>query len=287
MPAGHNATTTIAAAHQAAEANRRTPGRRGNVVEIPAGGGDVLVSGDLHGDRRNFEAVLAHAALDDHPRRHLVMQEVCHGGPSYPDAAGCMSHLMLEDVIGLKVRYPDRFHFLMSNHELAELTDYPIVKGQRLLNLQFRCGMQSMYDDQTEAVRAGYLEFLASCPLAIRVGAGVFLTHSLPAALDCHEFDATIFDRELTPDDVVTGGSVFRLVWGRDYRRDNAAAFASIVHAQVLIHGHDPCVDGFRAPNDLQLIIDGQGDKAAYVLLPLDRNQTHEEIVQSVRRVNG
>jgi hypothetical protein len=54
------------------------------------------------------------ADLDRNPRRHLIMQEVCHGGPTYPDG-GCKSHRMLEDVARLKVRYPERFHFLLSN----------------------------------------------------------------------------------------------------------------------------------------------------------------------------
>jgi hypothetical protein len=44
-----------------------------------------------------------------------------------------MSHRMLEDVARLKVRYPDRFHFILSNHELAELTEFPIMKSRKLL----------------------------------------------------------------------------------------------------------------------------------------------------------
>jgi hypothetical protein len=84
----------------------------------------------------------------------------------------------------------------------------------------------------------------------------------------------------------VPGGPVFRLVWGRDYRPENAEAFARLVGARILIHGHEPCLDGFRAPNDRQLILDGQGDRACYVLVPLDGPLTHEELVRAVRRVN-
>src|SRR5207249_3752912 len=80
----------------------------------------------------------------------------------------------------LKTEYPERFHFLLSNHELAELGDYPICKSRRMLNVLFRCGINEMYGAAGEEVRSAYLEFLASCPLAVRVGEGVFVTHSCP-----------------------------------------------------------------------------------------------------------
>ena len=49
-----------------------------------------------------------------------------------------MSHTLLEDVAQLKVDYGDRFHFILANHELSELTDFPIMKSGRMLNLLFR-----------------------------------------------------------------------------------------------------------------------------------------------------
>ncbi|RMF88719.1 MAG: hypothetical protein D6741_18745, partial [Planctomycetota bacterium] len=111
----------------ATEANLATPGRSGNVVELtPELADEVVVTGDLHGHRRNFNAIRRYAALDQHPKRHLVLQEVCHGGPTYPANGGCMSHMMLEDVAKLKAQYPDRVHFILGNHELAEMIDYPI-----------------------------------------------------------------------------------------------------------------------------------------------------------------
>src|SRR6185369_6088628 len=73
-------------------------------------------------------------------------KEVCHGVPEYPgETGGCMSHLLLEDCIRLKSEYPERFHFLLSNHELAELGDFPICKSRRMLNVVFRCGINELY----------------------------------------------------------------------------------------------------------------------------------------------
>ena len=97
---------TIATFEKAAEANLDTPGRQGNTIVLtPELAGEVMVTGDLHGHRRNFNLIRKTADLDAHPRRHLILQEVCHGGPTYPANGGCMSHAMLEDVAKLKAEY--------------------------------------------------------------------------------------------------------------------------------------------------------------------------------------
>src|SRR4051812_44995401 len=90
----------VNAAFQAAtEANLHTPGREGNVIVLtPDIAEDCMITADLHGHRRNFNLIQKAADLQRHPRRHLIMQEVCHGGPTYPANGGCMSHGMLEDV---------------------------------------------------------------------------------------------------------------------------------------------------------------------------------------------
>jgi hypothetical protein len=271
---------------RAAAANKQTPSRDGNVIELgPDEADDVMITADLHGHRRNFNSIRKLADLDHRPRRHLILQEVCHGGPVYPENGGCMSHAMLEDVARLKVAHPERVHFLMSNHELAELTDYPIVKSKKMLNLMFRLGLQQMYGPAAEKVRAAYLEFLRSCPLAVRLPGGVFVCHSIPERADIRAFDRGVFDRPLEQADLLEMGPVFDLVWGRDYRPENARAFAKLVGAKVLINGHEPCPDGFSAPNDLQVILDCCGDKACYLVVPTASELGHAEIVQRIERL--
>lgn len=269
---------------RAAEVNRATPARGGNVVALTAdNAADCLISADLHGNVANFGAILRRAALDDFPRRHLVLQEVCHGGPAYANG-GCMSHLMLQRIAELKAQYPDRIHFLLSNHELAELTDYPILKGKRLLNLAFRLGLETCYGDDADEVREAYCEFLRSCPLAVRIN-GVFVSHSLPPATDCAPFDASILSRPYADDDLGEGGAVFNLVWGRDFRRANAAAFAREVEATVLVHGHEPCREGYAVPNPLQLILDCCSSPACCAVLPTGRELSHADVVAAVEQL--
>ncbi|MHC4181007.1 MAG: metallophosphoesterase [Planctomycetota bacterium] len=276
----------IATFGQAAEANRQTPGREGNVIVItPELADEVMITGDLHGHRRNFNLIKKIAALDGNPRRHLVLQEVCHGGPTYPQNGGCMSHTLLEDVAKLKIKYPERVHFILGNHELAELTDYPIQKNKQMLNLLFRLGLQQMYGPATDKVRESFSPFLRSCPLALRLPGGVFVSHSVPENVDTRQFDQTIFTRELDEGDFFERTGVFQLVWGRDYRQENARAFAEMMGAEALVNGHEPCPEGFSTPNDTQIVIDCCSEKACYVILSTDRQWNHADIVGRIEKL--
>jgi len=278
-----NIITTL---REATAANLATSGRVGNIIEIDAqSADDVMLTGDLHGHRRNFNLIRRIAALESQPRRHLVMQEVCHGGPTYPQNGGCMSHAILEDIARLKVHFPDRVHFILGNHELAELTDYPIQKNKQMLNLMFRLGLEQMYAADAERVREALLGFLRTCPLAVRIAGGVFVCHSIPEGIDGRPFDRTIFSRPLDPLEFYERGDIFHLVWGRDHRRENAQAFAELMDARVLIHGHEPCADGYAVPNPHQVIIDCCGDRACYILLPTDREWTQAEVVKRIERL--
>jgi hypothetical protein len=272
---------------RATRANLETAGRRGLVVHVAADAADeVMVTADLHGHRRNFERLVAIAALDTHARRQLVMQEVCHGGPKYPKSGGCMSHLMVEDVAALKALYGDRFHFILSNHELGEMTDYPITKGGQMLNVMFYMGMQELYGEAaTHRVREAMIAFLQSCPMALRLPTGVFVSHSLPENVDTFGFNAKILDQPMDAAAKQHREALFSIVWGRDFRSENAAAFARAVGARILIHGHEPCRDGFHAPNPYQIILDCHDDRFSYLMLPSAEKLTHAELCERVRVV--
>jgi hypothetical protein len=274
----------VARMEQAAAANAATPGRDGGIVTITPGAADeVMITGDLHGHRKNFTLMRKVADLPAHPRRHLIMQEVVHGGQKY-DNGGCMSHAMLEDVAKLKVEFPGRVHFLLSNHELSELTDYPIQKGGSLLNLQFRMGLTFMYGPATDRVLKSYHAFIQSCPLAVRWD-GVFACHSAPEEVDRTKFDIGILTRPITRSDLDPHGAVFELVWGRDYSEENAQAFASLVGADVLLHGHEPTDAGYDTPNSRQVIFDCCHTTACYAILPTNEPLNQEKVVARIQKL--
>lgn len=250
------------------------PGRTGTTVNLDkSSASDVILTGDLHGHRGNFYNLCDLADLSNNPRRHLVLQELCHGGGTYSDGS-CASHQVVEDVARLVCQYPGRVHFILGNHELAEMINFPIRKHGKLLNLDFARGLEYRYGvAQARNVHDWMTKWFWSCPLAIRWKKDQLLfTHSIPSEcfLDS-SYDYSLFDRELTEEDFTRSGSFYRLVWGRDYRDLNAEYFAKKMGVKLLVTGHDPCMEmGFKQPNSLQIILDCCDDTPAYIHLTAD-----------------
>jgi hypothetical protein len=267
---------------QAARAFTDTPGRQGRLVQLKEPG-EVLVAGDLHGGLDNFRKILLHAALAKNPARHLVLQELIHSPFHYP-AGGDKSHQLVDLLAALKCQHSRQVHFLLGNHELSQWTGRRIAKADQDLNVVFRQGVDTAYGARGGEVYAAYLELFAVCPLAVRTGNRVLLSHSLPGAARLDHFDPAVLrqdhaaERELLP-----GGAVHSLVWGRDTRPETAAAFLAKVDADWLVTGHIPCEEGFEVPNDRQLILDAQGTPACYCLFPTDRKLKLADLVGGVR----
>ncbi|QGJ69245.1 Metallophos domain-containing protein [Planctomycetales bacterium 10988] len=274
----------IRAAEDASKINRELSFRHGNVVYLDTSLADeVMITADLHGHQDNFTRIMQIADLENHPRRHLILQEVCHGGPTYHDSAACKSHLMLAEVIQLKLQYPERVHFILSNHELSEMTGFQIRKDGRMINLTFQLGLRLEYEERWDDVHEALKGFIGSCPLGVLLPDNTFICHSVPESVDSQGFDVGVLDREWTEEDLNNGGDVFRLVWGRDYRPANAETFAKLLGTHLLINGHTPCEQGFQVPNDWQVILDCCSRPASYVLLPLNTSHNQQALIQRIQ----
>jgi hypothetical protein len=270
--------------HRAAEACRAMPGRRGRFVPLD-GATEVLVVGDLHGHIGNFRTLMETAALAKHPRRFLVLQELIHGPFRY-ERGGDRSHQLLDLFAALKCQHPRQVHFLLGNHELSQMTERQIAKADEELNESFRQGVQTAYGGQWEAVYGAYLELFEATPLALRTPNRVYLSHSLPPATQMGRFDPARLERDPTdPLDLLPGGSVHSLVWGRDTRPTTVAAFLAKVDADLLVSGHIASEGGFAVPNERQVIVDSLGTPAGYCLFPADRPITHDELVKCVQLI--
>jgi hypothetical protein len=174
-------------------------------------------------------------------------------------------------------------HFLLGNHELAQVTQRRIAKGDLDLNQCFREGVGTAYGGRAPEVYAVYKELLGVVPVGLRTPNRILLSHSLPSASKLEDFDPAVLERDVTTEtDVVPGGSIHAVVWGRDTRAETAAAYLAKMDADLLISGHVPCDNGFDTPNDHQLILDSLGAVACYCLFPTDRPLTLSELVQNV-----
>jgi hypothetical protein len=278
MPDPDRLATTLA---RATAAFRSTPGRVGRVVTLQ-GATEVLATGDLHGNIDNFRKILEKTDLGRHPNRHLVFQEIIHGPLRYADG-GDRSHQLVDLLAALKCQYPLRVHFLPGNHEHAQAGGRKVGKEDEDLNLRFRMGVSTAYAPRDEAIFQLYCELFAAAPVAVRTNNRVLLTHSLPNRVALERFDAGALERDTSEArDLLPGGSVYALLWGRDSREETAATFLARMDADLLITGHIPCDKGFHVPNGRQVILDCVGTAAGYCLFPVDRSLTHSELVDCI-----
>jgi hypothetical protein len=267
---------------QAVLAFRDTAGRRGRLVALEQVD-EVLIAGDLHGNVENFRKLLLHADLKNNPRRHFVLQEVIHGPFLYP-AGGEKSHQLLDLIAALKCQFPRQMHFLMGNHELSQSTRRRITKDDCDLNALFDQGVETAYAPLASEVFAAYDHLFAVFPFALRTPNRIFLSHSLPTRARRVDFTLEALEREPPWEgDMLPGGALHSLVWGRDVSPENVAAFLNVVDADHLISGHIPCERGWDAPNDFQIVLDSLSAPACYALFPTDRPLTHAELLGTIK----
>jgi len=271
----------LATVRKATDLTRSTPGRVGKVITLDHAG-DLMVVGDLHGNLPAFRQALGVAALDRHPKRHLVLQELVHEINKDDDERPDRSHRLVDLVSALKCEYPDRVHLILGNHELSELTGRSIGKNGQDLNDRFRHGLELNYGSSAQSIFQAYVRFFAALPLAVRTPNRVFVCHTLPDAITLDQLDLALLQADQWPkESMQRGGTIYALTWGRDTTAETADRFAAMVDADLFITGHQPCDEGFRQANHRQIIIDGTGPHPAYCLFPTQTPVSMELLLQS------
>jgi hypothetical protein len=280
----HTAEATEAARifHDAAGLNRSDPLRRHNLLEFPPYG-QVVMTGDLHGHRKNFDKLVRYAMLDRAAARHVVLHEMIHaeseGGPTDD------SHELLLEVAKYKCEFPEQVHFLQSNHELSQWTEHQIFKNGRPVIEDFVRGVLDHYGvEGGRSVYDAILDFLSSFPIAARTPNRLWLSHSLPAVADMQTFDPAVFSRPLAPYDLEYGGSVYQLVWGRRFSPEQLEQLARMFDVDFFIIGHTPQETGFDVVLDRVIILASDHNHGSFLPIDLARPCTLEHLVTSIRK---
>jgi hypothetical protein len=256
----------------AAEENRVSALRVEQVVNLPAQG-EAWMTGDLHDHRRNFAKLVRGADLRSHPERHLIVHELIHGDHYEPDGSES-SWQTLYAAADLKCDFPDQVHFLLANHDLAQIHGEGILKGGASVCEAFSKGVAKAFGEHADRVEVAIKDFLLSLPLAVRLPNGIFCCHSLPTDQQIESFDFTVFNRQLTgPDYARRTGPVYQLIWGRNMSPDTAARFAESVGAGLLITGHQPQEGGYAVNGPQHLILSSDHNRG--VFLPIDPATTY------------
>ena len=114
--------------------------RRGNITHLPEEV-RLIITGDLHGHRLNFEKIAALADLENNPRTHIVFQEILHGGPE-DESGGCLSFELFFDVLRYQIQFPEQVHLIMGNHDTAIITDNDVLKSGKEMSRAMKAAMQ-------------------------------------------------------------------------------------------------------------------------------------------------
>lgn len=279
----HDAVRAVELFREATRLNWEDPYRKGSLIQLPAYG-QAVMTGDLHGHRKNMEKLQKYAMLDRVAARHIILHEIAHTDPFFPTDYD-HSHEVLLTAAQYKCEYPEQVHFLQSNHELAQLTHYPIAKAGATMVDRFDKAVAEAYGKaRASEVLAAIDEFIASYPLAARTENGVWMSHSLPAVQEMGEFDPTIFQRSLATEELKNNRSVFNLVWGRQFNQAQMNQLSEMLKVDLFIIGHQPQEMGFAVLYDKLIILASDHNHGSFLPFDLAKRHSAEELIRNIRK---
>ena len=106
----------ISTLDRATEYNLDDPLREGSLLCLNHHS-QIVMTGDLHGHRRNFEKLVTYCGLSSSPTRSVILQEIILEDIEHADQID-MSHELLLETARWKGEFPDQVFFLQSNQEV-------------------------------------------------------------------------------------------------------------------------------------------------------------------------
>jgi hypothetical protein len=276
-----DAAAVVALFERAARALRESPHRDHSVVRLPARG-QLLVTGDLHDNPTHLAKVLHIAHMRTSRRRHLILQEMIHGEQLINGMD--FSHRMLARVAELVLEFEGRVHPLLANHELSQMTGRAVSKGSGNRVEMFNAALDFVYGDAAEEVSGAIAHFIGSMPVALLTESGVMCSHSLPDAHMMHRFDWNLLQRDVAPPDLMApSGSVYLLVWGRQYTAESVEGLAGYWNVRLFCVGHQHVEMGAELRMRRVIVLNTDHERAAVLPLDLARVPSPEEAVALAR----
>ena len=263
-----------------AEANNADKYRQGNLICLPSNG-SLVISGDIHGNWRNFERIYAHADLTNNPDRHLILQEIIHGGPEDSEG-GCLSYKLLLEAINCKMSFPGQVHFIMSNHDTAFITSNEVMKNGRKMNLAMESALNREFGQDGPNIKIAIKEFLFSQPLAVKCDNRIWISHSLPNDRQIDKFDQQIFDNPIAIKDLIKPGSVYFLTWGRKHSQKLLNKLAGMFDVDIFVLGHQPQTQGWSQEGKNLIIIDSEHNHGCLLSISLEKSYTMDQLIEAI-----
>lgn len=276
-----DADVAVRVLREAAELIREDPIRKGSLLEFGAAG-QLVMTGDMHGNLRNFDKLQRYCNLERSPARYVILHELIHMELERREDRDTSIDLLVR-AAQWKCDFPDNVFFLQSNHELAQLRKQEITKGGRSVIHDFEDGVATRYGVRTPQVLEAVDEYIAALPLAAKTRNGVFMAHSLPDPLTLRDYDVSVFAREPEDHEYIPGGPAYSLVWGRFHTSDEIERFAQRLGVEVFVIGHTPQEDGFTRTGKL-VIVSSDHNHGVFLPFDLGKQYTAEQLVENIRK---
>ena len=275
------ATTAAEVYREAARLSREDPFLQGSQLVFP-NYGQLVMTGDLHGHRRNFEKLKKFCDLEHLAARHVILHELIHEDVTSLDGKDT-SHEVLYDAARWKCDYPDQIHFLLSNHELAQIGRHEITKNGRVVTLDFESAVCGTYGNGADDVLRAMYEFIRSFAVAGRTANRVFLSHSLPAPRALPDFDPTVLARVPTAEDLHDRGSAHAIVWGRYHTPAALDTLSDLLDVDYFICGHQPQETGYDVVHDRMVILASDHNHGVFLPFDLGKPVTIDTLTSHIR----
>ncbi len=274
------AQDVIALLDAQARAASADPLRNAQMLCFPAVG-SLYVAADLHAHRRNFQRFQNACDLPNHPDRHVILQELIHGGALGPAGEDRSLELLL-DALQWSAAFPGRVHFLLANHDMAQVLNIAIMKEGYDLTERFTRHIQLAFGTHAPQVHEALARYFRALPLAAITATGIFLSHSLPCERDIATFDKTILRRDLTDEDWSRSGPIYALIWGRNQTQEVLDRVARMWYADLFVCGHQSQEGGSKTVGNKLLIIDSSHNHGVYLPIDLARCYSLDELAAQV-----
>lgn len=270
--------------HETGTLNRDDPLRAGNVVTLPDHG-QVVMTGDLHGYEANFRRLERFADLDRYPHRHVILHELIHMNNCGALEAGQedRSCELLLEALRWKVRFPEQVHFLLGNHDIAQVTGREISKAGAASIAAFNEWVRRCFRTAADVFLEALHELLLTFPLAARCPTGVWLSHSLPGPYAMEMFDVGIFERPYDDVDLRPGGSVYEFLWGRGHTHQQLDDLAKLLGAELFVVGHQCQGGGYAREDDRMIILSSDHAEGCFLPIDLSKSYTIDDLVARIR----
>lgn len=254
--------------------------RRGNLIHLPAEG-SLIITGDIHGHRRNFERIVTFSDLANNPDRHLILHEIIHGGPRDSEG-GCLSYRLLFDVARYKLSFPNQVHIIMGNHDTTFINDSQVMKDGKEMSRSMNLALDREFQQASADIKLAIRQFLLSQPLAVRCDNRIWMSHSLPGDLYVVKFDKQIMERQLEISDCKKPGSAYLLTWGRRHSQETLDKMAELFDADTFILGHQPQPQGWSQAGKNLIILASNHNHGCLLPINLTDSYTIEQLIDSI-----